>query len=257
MTTNSTDLGPLLAGKTALVTGGTTGIGRATAELFHAHGARVAVTGVDEARLAEARRTLPADVLVIPSDARAIADAEALAQRVEAELGGLDVLFLNAGIAKLRPFAATDEAFYAEHMDTNVKGVVFTLQKLLPLLRPGASVIANTSLAGQRAAPNMSIYAATKGAVSALARTLSAELAPRKIRVNAISPGLIRTEIQGKFGLPPDVAAGALAAYTSRMPLGRLGDASEAAGVALFLASDASSFVTGAEIPVDGGLMVA
>jgi NAD(P)-dependent dehydrogenase (short-subunit alcohol dehydrogenase family) len=253
-TNTSTESKLLLAGKTALVTGGTTGIGRATAELFHAHGARVAVTGQDGARLAQARAELPRDVVVIRADARSIADADALARRIEAEFGGLDVVFLNAGIAKLAPFAAVDEAFYAEHMDVNVKGVVFTLQKLLPLLRPGASVITNTSIAGQRAAPHMSIYSATKGAVSSLTRTLAAELAPRQIRVNAISPGMIRTAIQGKFGLPPEVAAASERMYSARMPLGRFGDANEVSGLALFLASDASSFVTGTEIPVDGGL---
>ncbi len=255
-TTPSSDSRLILSGKTALITGGTTGIGRATAELFHAHGARVAVTGQDQARLTQARAELPAGILVIRSDARSLDDAGALARKVEAELGGLDVLFLNAGIAKLAPFSAVDEAFYAEHMDVNVKGVVFTLQKLLPLLRPGASVITNTSIAGQRAAPNMSIYSATKGAVSSLTRTLAAELAPRKIRVNAISPGMIHTAIQGKFGLPPEALAASERMYSARMPLGRFGDANEVSGLALFLASDASSFVTGTEIPVDGGLVV-
>lgn len=131
------------------------------------------------------------------------------------------------------------------------------LQKLLPLLRPNASVMINTSLAGQRGSPNMSIYAATKGAVSSLARTLSVELAPRAIRVNTISPATIRTPIQGKFGLPTDVLRSVEQSYTARIPLGRFGEAAEVAGVALFLASDAASYITGAEIPVDGGLLVA
>src|SRR5262249_14728200 len=140
MTTNN----KLLEGKTALITGGTTGIGRATAELFLAHGARVALTGFDPQRVDDARSSLPREISVIRSDARSIHDASALAERVAAELGQLDILFLNAGIAKLSPFEAVDEAFYVEHMDTNVKGVVFTLQKLLPLLRPSASIIFNT-----------------------------------------------------------------------------------------------------------------
>lgn len=246
----------LLLGKTALITGGTTGIGRETAELFRSHGARVALTGQDEARLQAVRNALP-DVRAIRADVRSVADAVALAKQVEAELGGLDVVFLNAGIAQLRPFEAIDEAFYVEHMDTNVKGVVFTLQKLLPFLREGASVIVNTSVAGTRAAPNMSIYGATKAAVASLARTLAVEFAPSGIRVNAISPALIRTPIQAKFGLPADVQAAAEQAYIERIPLKRLGDASEVATLALFLASDAASFITGAEIPVDGGLSIA
>ena len=244
----------LLQGKTALITGGTTGIGRATAELFHTHGARVVLTGNDPERVENARSSLPREITVIRSDTRSLRDASALAERVAAELGQLDVLFLNAGIARLSPFEAVDEAFYAEHMDTNVKGVVFTLQKLLPLLAPTASIIFNTSLAGQRAAPNMSIYAATKGAVSALARTLSVELAPRGVRVNAISPALIRTPIQAKFGLPPEQHRAIEEAYVQRISLKRLGAPSEVANTALFLASDAASFITGAEVPVDGGL---
>lgn len=247
----------LLQGKTALITGGTTGIGRATAELFHAHGARVALTGNDPQRVENARNSLPREITVIRSDTRSLGDASALAERVASEFGQLDVLFLNAGIARLSPFGAVDEAFYAEHMDTNVKGVVFTLQRLLPLLGPAASIIFNTSLAGQRAAPNMSIYAATKGAVSALARTLSVELAPRGVRVNAISPALIRTPIQAKFGLPAEQQQAIEDAYVQRISLKRLGAASEVASTALFLASDASSFITGAEVPVDGGLTAA
>lgn len=244
-----------LSGKTALITGGTTGIGRETAELFRFHGAKVALTGVDEARLQSVRDALP-EVRAFRSDVRSVTDTVALAKQIEAEFGGLDVVFLNAGIAQLRPFEAVDEAFYSDHMDTNVKGVVFTLQKLLPILRPNASVMVNTSVAGTRAAPNMSIYAATKAAVAALARTLAVELAPRGIRVNAISPALIRTPIQAKFGLPAEVQAHVEQSYKTRIPLGRFGQANEVAKVALFLASDAASFITGTEIPVDGGLSI-
>ncbi|HKQ68967.1 MAG TPA: SDR family oxidoreductase [Polyangiaceae bacterium] len=239
------------------MTGGTTGIGRATAQLFHAAGARVIVTGQNPSTLERARAELPSGVTVLRSDARSVADAERLAKDVARLYDGVDVLFLNAGIAKLAPFETVDEAFYEEHMSVNVKGVVFTLQKLLPLFRTGASVIVNTSVAGQRGAPNMAIYAASKGAAAALVRSLAIELVPRRIRVNAISPAAIRTPIQGKFGLPPDVQAAAEEAFTKRIPFGRFGEVDEVARLALFLASDASSFVTGAEIPIDGGLMVA
>jgi NAD(P)-dependent dehydrogenase (short-subunit alcohol dehydrogenase family) len=214
------------------------------------------VTGQDEERLKAARATLPADVQVIQSDARSLADATALAETLGATYDGLDIVFLNAGIAQLRPFEAVDEEFYTQHMDTNVKGVVFTWLRLLPLLRPNASVIVNTSVAGLRAAPNMSIYAASKAAVAALARTLAVELAPRGVRVNAIAPAAIHTQIQPKFGLPQDIRAAVERTFCERIPLQRFGHAQEVAALALYLASDAASYMTGVEIPVDGGLSV-
>jgi NAD(P)-dependent dehydrogenase (short-subunit alcohol dehydrogenase family) len=251
MTTPTT---PQLAGKTALITGGTTGIGRASAELLYRAGARVAVTGINPDTLASAQRELPADVAVLRSDARSARDAAELSRHIEQRFGKLDVLFLNAGIAKLAPFEAVDEAFYDEHMNVNVKGVVFTLQKLLPLLSQGASVIVNTSIADQRGAPGLSIYSASKGAVAALVRTLAVELSGRGIRVNSIAPATILTPIQQKFGLAPDVAEAVAKQYTARIPLGRFGAASEVAGAVLFLASDAASYITGVELQVDGGL---
>jgi len=244
------------SGKYALVTGGTTGIGRATAELLHAAGARVALTGQNPDTLAAAARELPSDVLVLRSDARSLADASQLAVEVGQRFGKLDVLFLNAGIAQLAPFEAVDEAFYQEHMDVNVKGVVFTLQKLLPLLGSGSSVIVNTSVADQRAAPGLSIYSASKGAVAALVRALAVELAPRGVRINSLCPATIMTPIQQKFGLPPDVAQAAAQKYTARIPLGRFGAAEEVARAAYFLASSAASYVTGTELVVDGGLAI-
>ena len=171
------------AGKAVLITGGTSGIGRAAAELFHAAGARVIVTGRDPASLEAARRELPAAIQIVAADARSIDDATRLARVVAEDLGHLDVVFLNAGIARLAPFEAVDEAFYADHMDINVKGVVFTLQKVLPLMREGGSVIVTTSVADAKGSPNLSIYAASKGAVLALVRTLAVELGPRRSRV--------------------------------------------------------------------------
>lgn len=242
------------SGKCALITGGTTGIGRATAELLHRAGARVAVTGVNPDTLASAQRELPPDVLVLRSDARSLRDAAELGEQLQQRFGKLDVLFLNAGIARLAPFEAVDESFYEEHMNVNVKGVVFTLQKLLPLLAEGASVIVNTSVADQRGTPGLSIYSASKGAVAALVRALAVELASRGIRVNSVSPATIVTPIQAKFGLPPEVAQASAAKYTARIPLGRFGAADEVARAVLFLASPAAAYVTGVELQVDGGL---
>jgi NAD(P)-dependent dehydrogenase (short-subunit alcohol dehydrogenase family) len=252
----STVNGGEFAGKYALITGGTTGIGRATAELLHRAGARVAITGQNAETLAAAARELPDDMLVLRSDARSLADATALAENLRDRFGKLDVLFLNAGIAQLAPFDAVDEAFYQEHMDVNVKGVVFTLQKLLPLLGHGSSVIVNTSVADQRGTPGLSIYAATKGAVAALVRNLAVELAPRGIRVSSVCPATILTPIQQKFGLPPEVAQATAQKYTARIPLGRFGAAEEVARSVLFLASPAASYITGVELVVDGGLSI-
>lgn len=248
--------GSSLSGKTALVTGGTTGIGRAAAELFRAHGARVIVSGRDKESIERFRAEVPG-ISAVRSDVRSFEECSRLASVVRDELSSLDVVFLNAGIAKLAPFEAVDEAFYADHMDTNVKGVFFTLQQLLPLLGRGASVIVNSSAAAFKGSPNMSVYAATKGAVSSLVRTLAVELAPRGIRVNALSPAAIRTPIQDKFGLPPEVREQVERDFSTKIPLGRFGEATEVAGIALFLASEASSYITGADIPVDGGLLIA
>lgn len=245
-----------LLGKKALVTGGTTGIGRATVELLHGAGARVALTGQNPDTLAAARRALPDDVLVLRSDARSVADADELAATLSARFGELDVVFLNAGVAQLAPFEALTEAHYSEQLDTNVKGVVFTLHRLLPLLTRGASVIVCTSVADQRGTAGLSIYSATKGAVSALVRALAVELAGRGIRVNSVSPATIATPIQQKFGLPEEVAAAVAQRYTQRIPLGRFGEAEEVARAVLFLASPASSYVTGVELVVDGGLSI-
>lgn len=241
-----------LTGKTALITGGTTGIGLATAKLFLAEGARVALTGQSADNLALAKQALP-QALVLRADARKVADAERVADEIQKAFGHLDVLFLNAGVARFAPLEAFDEGFYDDLMNTNVKGVVFALQKLSPLLRKGSSVLVNTSVVSQRGVANASVYSATKGALAALVRSLASELAPRGIRINSVSPGPITTPIYGKLGMPADALSGFQTTMTGKVPLARFGEADEVARAALFLASSASSFVTGTEVAVDGG----
>ena len=242
-----------LEGKRAVVTGGTTGIGFATAQLFMQEGARVAITGQNPERLEEARRTLGPDVLAIRSDAGSVAGAETLMSEVGRTFGGIDVLFLNAGIAAFAPLQQVSEAFFDEQFNINVKGVLFTVQKAEALLQPGASVIVNSSISNRLGLPGSVVYAATKAATRSMVRVLAAELAGRTIRVNAISPGPVETPIAGKMGMSPEQVQGMMDGMTAKIPLGRVGQPGEIASIALFLACSDSSFVTGSEVTADGG----
>ena len=243
-----------LEGKRAVITGGTTGIGLATAQLFMQEGARVAITGQSPERLEEARRTLGPDVLAIRSDAGSVADAESMMAEVGRSFGGIDVLFLNAGIAAFAPFQQVSEASFDEQFGINVKGVLFTVQKADALLQPGASIIVNSSNSNRVGMPGSVIYAATKAATRSMVRVLAAELAGRAIRVNTISPGPIETPIFGKLSPSPEQVRGIMDGMTAKVPLGRMGQPGEIASVALFLACSESSFMTGSEITADGGL---
>lgn len=240
-----------LEGKTALITGGGSGIGLATAALFVREGARVAITGRDEAKLAKARQALGPSLVPIVADVRSLDDLHRLRATVEASFGGLDIFFANAGVAFGTPLDSTDLARYDELMDTNVKGVFFSMQAISPLLREGASVILNTSWLAEVGTPGLSLLSASKAAVRSLARTWSAELLPRRVRINAVSPGAIDTPIHAR-GSDDEVAA-SKARIAQRVPLGHLGEADDIAQAALFLASDASRYMLGAEIAVDGG----
>ena len=211
------------------------------------------VTGNNPDTLAEARRALPEDVVVLRADARSIDDASKVAEEIRQRFGALDVVFLNAGVARFAPLEAVDERSYDDMMGVNVKGVLFTFQKVLPLLRAGASVLVNTSVVGHKGMRNTSVYAASKGALTALVRALAVELAGRGVRVNAISPGPITTPIYNELGLPEEARGGMAASVC----LQRFGGAEEVARTAVFLASSAASYVTGAELPVDGGLAAA
>lgn len=243
----------MLHGKTALVTGGSSGIGLATARLLQAHGARVAITGRRAEQLHRAVAELGGEVLAIAGDVTLAADLARLHAVLAREFGQLDILFANAGIAYGTPLATTDEAAYDRLMDVNVKGVFFTVQAVLPLLRRGGSIILGTSWLNQMGSPGRAVLSASKAAVRSFARTFAAELVERGIRVNAVSPGSIATPIHRHAGQ----TEAEFRAYAERVgaqtPIGRMGRPEEIAAAVLFLASDASSYMLGAEIVVDGG----
>jgi NAD(P)-dependent dehydrogenase (short-subunit alcohol dehydrogenase family) len=243
----------ILRGKTALITGGTSGIGMATAKLFAEHGAHIAITGQNPNRLAEAKNALGENTLAMLADVRAIKDLDRAAKEVENRFSQLDILFVNAGVAFSTPLDITDESRFNEIMDINFKGVFFTIQKFVPLMREGGSIILNTSWLDQVGTSGLSLLSASKAAVRSLARTLSAELVSRGIRVNAVSPGAINTPIHAKTGMTPEQLQAFAAHIAGSVPMKRLGTAEEIAGAVLFLASDASSYMLGSEIVVDGG----
>lgn len=252
MTTQTTQ--GKLAGKVALITGGTSGIGLATAQRFLEEGATVIVTGRTEANLAQAAEVLGERAHVVRSEASDLGQIRALFEEVAAEHGQLDALFLNAGLFRLAPLSDLTEAHYDEVFDVNVKGVFFGLSAALPVLRDGAAVVINTSVVNQVGMPGAGVYAASKAAVRSIVRTAAAELAPRKIRVNAISPGPVATPIFGRSQLPEQAAEGMGAQLVAQIPLGRFGQAEEIAAATLFLSTDESSFITGVELAADGGM---
>jgi NAD(P)-dependent dehydrogenase (short-subunit alcohol dehydrogenase family) len=239
----------------ALITGGTSGIGLATARVLHAEGYAVLVTGQNSETLAAAQSALPEDVVVFRADSRSIADAERVAGELKKRFGKVDLVFLNAGISRMIPVEGVDEAIYDDHFNINVKGQFFTLQKVLPLLAEGSSVIFNSSLSGERkSVANYSVYSATKGALLAMIPPLAIELGGRGIRVNAVSPGPIATPAFDKLGLPPEALKGFRETISARVPLGRIGADEEVASVVAFLASPAASYITGVSIVIDGGM---
>lgn len=243
-----------LDGKTALVTGGTTGIGLATARLFQAEGAKVYVTGRTEKTLEAAKKDLPG-VTALKSDAGSLADIENLVDVIRRQEGRIDVLFLNAGIAIMKPYEATTEADFDSMFDVNIKGPFFTIQKALPLLNKGASVILTSSVAGHKGMKMMAAYSATKAALSSLGGTLGGYLADRGIRVNTISPGAIMTPIYEKSGMSKEAMAGMVHSVSQSVPLHRFGESEEIAKTALFLASEDASYLAGADLVVDGGYL--
>jgi NAD(P)-dependent dehydrogenase (short-subunit alcohol dehydrogenase family) len=243
-----------LEDKVAVITGGNSGIGLATAKEFKEQGARVVITGRDQRTLDEAKREIGGDVLAVRSDASSLTEIDKLFAAVKEKFGKIDVLFVNAGVAKFAPVEAVTEESFDSIMDINFKGAYFTIQKSLPHLNDNASIILNASIVAHIGLPNSSVYAASKAALITLARTLSAELVGRGIRVNVISPGPISTPIYNRFGLSPEALEETAKNFKEQVPMKRFGRPEEIAKTALFLASSDSSFLLGTEIVADGGM---
>lgn len=243
-----------MTGKTALITGGTTGIGLATARLFIEEGARVAVIGQDRQRVEQAAGELGDGVLVLRADVSSLADMTAAALQVKQAFGKLDVVFANAGIAKPMPFADVDADNIDSQVDVNFKGVIHTVQSMLALMNNPSSIVLTSTTMIEKGVAGMSVYSATKAAVRSLARTLSAEFAARGVRVNVISPGLIETPIYGKLGLPAEAVQEWAGQLLTKVPAGRFGQAQEVAKAVLFMASDDSSYMMGENVLLDGGV---
>jgi NAD(P)-dependent dehydrogenase (short-subunit alcohol dehydrogenase family) len=238
-----------LSGKVALVTGGSSGIGLATARRFVEEGAHVYITGRREAELVAAAGEIGVGVTAVRGDVSELADLDRLYAKIGEERGRLDVVFANAGLGEFAPLGEVTEAHFDKIFGVNVKGLVFTVQKALPLLPDGASVILNASIVSAKGMPNFSVYSASKAAVRSFARTWSVDLRGRRIRVNALSPGFIPTPAYDSLGITDEAVEAAVAS----IPLGRTGTSEEIAKAALFLASDDSSYVSGIELFVDGG----
>ncbi len=243
-----------LEGKVAVITGGNSGIGLATAKKFAEHGAKVVISGRDPKTLEKAAREIGGDTLAIRADVADVAELDSLFDQVKARFGGIDVLFVNAGIARFAPLPEVTEADFEAVLDVNLKGAYFTIQKALPLLKDGASVILNTTAAHTLGLPGASVYSASKAALRSLARTLSAELVERGIRVNGVAPGPIDTPIMGRLGLSPEAVKEMAQGLLSRVPAKRFGRPEDIAEAVLFLASPDSAYVVGAELNVDGGM---
>ncbi|MDX2133756.1 MAG: SDR family oxidoreductase [Saprospiraceae bacterium] len=243
-----------LNGKVAVVTGGNSGIGYAAAEDFIANGATVVITGRNPEKVQEAATRLGATGIV--ADQGQLGDLDHLVGQVKAQFGQVDVLFVNAGIFFPSPVEYLTEEHFDSLMDINFKGAVFTVQKFLPILNDGASIINLSSVNAYTGMANTAIYAASKAALNSFTRTAATELAPRKIRVNAVNPGPVATEIFSKSGLPEEAVNGFATAMQQRVPLKQFGTPETIAKLVTFLASDDAWFITGAEYNIDGGVNV-
>jgi NAD(P)-dependent dehydrogenase (short-subunit alcohol dehydrogenase family) len=243
-----------LEGKVAVITGGNSGIGLATARRFVAEGAHVFITGRRQAELNEAVKHIEKNVTGVRGDVSNLADLDRLFATVKQQQGRLDVLFANAGVGALAPLGSITEEHFDQAFHINVKGLLFTVQKALPIFRDGGSIILNASIAASKGTAASSVYSATKAAVRSFARCWTTDLKHRKIRVNTISPGPIETPIFNKAGLTREQIDEFKASQVAAVPMGRMGTPDEVAKAAVFLASDDSSYVTGIELFVDGGV---
>ncbi len=243
-----------LEGKIALITGGNSGIGLATAKQFVHEGAYVFITGRREPELVRAVKEIEKNVTGVQGDVSNLVDLDRLFAQIKREKGKLDIVFANAGGAKLAPLGTITEEHYDSLFNSNVKGLLFTVQKALPLMPDGASIILNASIVASKGLPDWSVYSATKAAVRSFARTWTTDLKARRIRVNAVSPG--STDTPGLSNLLASAETGQqrLKMISSTVPLGRLGRPDEIAKAVVFLASDDSSYITGTELFVDGGM---
>lgn len=240
-----------LKGKTAVITGGNSGIGYATAKKFKALGANVVITGRNAQALDKAATELGVNAIL--ADQANLTDLDNLVSQVKDQFGSVDTLFINAGVAEFAPVEHISEDQFDNMMNVNFKGAFFTLQKFLPLLNDGASVINLSSINAYTGMPNTAVYAASKAALNSLTRTAASELAPRKIRVNSVNPGPVNTPIFGKLGMPEEAINEFAGAMQNRIPLKRFGEPEDIANLVAFLASDEASFITGSEYNIDGG----
>ena len=243
-----------LDGKIALITGGNGGIGLATAQQFVTEGAYVFITGRREAELAAAAKQIGRNVTGVQGDVSNVGDLDRLFAQIKRDKGKLDIVFANAGVAKYAPLGKITEEFFNSIFDINVKGVLFTVQKALPLLADGASIILNASIVASKGFVANSVYSASKAAIRSFARTWTADLKDRRIRVNAVSPGPIDTPGLSDLLASSETGRQRASIISTTVPLGRLGTPSEVAKAVVFLASDDSSYITGTELFVDGGL---
>ena len=243
-----------LNGKTAVITGGNSGIGYASARKFKDLGANVIITGRNKQAVENAANELGVTGLV--ADQANLGDIDTLQSQVKDKFGKVDILFINAGVATFAPVESLTEEKFDNTMNINFKGAFFTLQKFLPILSEGASVINLSSINAYTGMPNTAVYAASKAALNSLTRTAATELAPRKIRVNSVNPGPVNTPLFGKLGMPDEAIKEFASAMQDRIPLKQFGDPEDVASLVAFLASDDAGFITGAEYNIDGGVNI-
>jgi NAD(P)-dependent dehydrogenase (short-subunit alcohol dehydrogenase family) len=245
-----------MASKLAIVTGGSTGIGLASAQRLAKDGFKVIITGRNENSLADAVKSIGANAVAVKADAANLNDLSKLTDAVKAAGGKIDFLFVNAGVALFAPHDQVTPEFFDNQFNTNVRGAFFTAQALIPHVVDGGSIAFNASIAKNVGFPGATVYGATKAALATIVKALAAELGARKIRVNAVSPGPIETPLYGKLGMPADQLNGFAAHMQSIVPLKRFGGADEVGDLIAFLAGDQSRYITGIDIPIDGGFLL-